>query len=300
MTVRIIKLESELAAADIARKLTEAGLLLEQQNTADTVVLLQVLDCDEAYCAKVAESIASFLFNEWVYAYINERLSERHSYLNDDEREYVSLLTLHALRKATIGDRTMDVWEQDLTVALEQMLHKTAVMHLDLVGFMRFRARDVLSATDTGTEEFVSQFLADREYEEFVSLLRYMLESQPSTRQVVHVFCTDERMWLCDETGALISDEDVSQAAYQVSDDGEVNVEDLAMSVLITRSPCKIVIHDITHAAPWPSFSETVERVFLERATRCNHCAACILLEHGDTCPSAVDGHLLAMPDDYE
>ncbi len=300
MTVRIIKLESELAAPDLARKLTEAGLLLEENHATDTVLHLRLDDTDEAYLRKVAESVAGYLVNDWLYAYIDSHLLMRHSYLNEDEREYVALLTLHALRKASIAERTLSDWEEDLEMAALQALYRTSVTHLDIAGMMRFRAREVLNATETGTEEFVNQFLTDREYEEFVSLLRYMLESQPSTRQIVHVFCTDERMWLCDEAGALIADDDVSEAAHQVSEDGEVNVEDLAMSVLITRSPCKIVIHDITHHAPWPSFAETVERVFLERAARCNHCEACALLENGDQLPTVVRGHLFAMPDNYD
>lgn len=238
----------------------------------------------EAYRSRFTETLDDFLWNDWMYIHIDNRLHHRHSYLTDDEREYLTLLTLHGLRKTADADMA-DV-RQSIHEGVEEAV-RTAVTEaqgqmdgfISLDAIMRFRAKAWLQSLDEGIEEVVEQFLADREYEEFVSLLRYMLESQPLSQQKIHVFCTDERVWMCDETGELISDEEVSRAAYQVSEDGEVNVEDLAMSVLITRSPCKIVIHDVTHGAPWPSFSETLERVFLERAIRCSNCSACAELE---------------------
>lgn len=299
--MRIIKLESELAVSDLARSLTDAGLHVEEKEplTENTSVHLRLADGDEGDISLAAQTLAKFLLNDWLYAHIDERICSRHSYLTDDERQYVALLTLHALRKADIDKQPMLHWEQVLATSTAHAL-QGPVTHLHLAGVMRFRARSVLQATDTGVEEFIAQFLADREYEEFVSLLRYMLESQPATRKIMHVFCTDDRMWLCDETGQLITDNEVTDAAHLVSNEGEVNAEDLAMSVLITNSPCKIVIHDTTHDAPWPSFAETVERVFLERAERCHDCEACDLLEHGETQHTANEKHRFAMPDDYE
>lgn len=297
MTVRIVKLESELAATVMARKLTEAGFSVSRVNGESVELAVAFLGDSVDKFVKV---LVDCLLSDWLCAYIDAQLLQGHAYLNEDEREYVALLTLHGLRTVSIGNRDWRDWNEYIRADLNHVIRRSETGHLSLDGFMRFRAKALLVGAEVGVSEVVEQFLADREYEEFVSLLRYMLESQPATQQVVHVFCTDERLWMCDDTGALITDEDVTQAAHQVSDEGEVNVEDLSMSVLITRSPCRIVIHDTTHDAAWPSFSETLERVFLNRVVRCDGCAACKHIERDDPQENLKQVRLWAMPDQYE
>lgn len=279
MTVRIVKLESELAAPEMVRRLTAAGFSVSRVNEKSTE--LAVTFSNES-ATNFANLLVDCLLNDWLYAYIDGQLQQQHPYLTDDEREYVVLLTLHGLRTDTATTSETDAWTEYIQAELAQLVIQPQTRHLSLDGVMRFRAKALLGEADVGIGEVVGQFLADREYEEFVSVLRYLLESQPSTEQIVHVFCTDERLWMCDDAGTLVTDTDVTQAAHQVSDEGEVNVEDLAMSLLITRSPCQIVIHDTTHAAPWPSFSETLERVFLDRVARCHDCSTCAQLERGN------------------
>jgi hypothetical protein len=127
-----------------------------------------------------------------------------------------------------------------------------------------------------------------------------MLDAQQPTSQVLHVFCSNEQVWITDEKGDLIRDPQVTEAAVQVSEGGEVNAEDLAMSILITRAPCQIVIHDITVAAPWPSFAETVEKVFLNRAVRCQECSACRQLKEAQESTGICVWHKNASPDEFE
>ncbi|MCL6454400.1 MAG: putative sporulation protein YtxC [Alicyclobacillus sp.] len=275
--MRIVSVESEFAASGMARRLAEAGYCVSRER-ADARQLAISLAGD---AGPLADVLAECVWNDWLYAYIDHDVRVRFPYLDSDEREYVALLTQHALRSQEAAESEEGLWIRRIRAELLPLLDgEPGFCNLD--GVMRFRAKVLLQTAEDAAGEVVEQFLADREYEEFVSLLRYMLESRPLTQSVIHLFCTDERVWMCDEAGALIRDDAVTEAAHQVAEDGDVNVEDLAMSVLITRSPCRIVLHDVTHAAPWPSFPETVERVFLNRAVRCRNCAACRRLEQGD------------------
>jgi len=272
MTVRILDVQSELAVNHLARKLTETGYqVLVDPTTANR---LRVWYKDEQ-SASFEQGLQSYIATDWQYAFIEKRMGILHSYLTQEEREYVSLLVFHALRKeeGPIGGLSQSEWQQRLGDAIHELMEHDGPFFVD--GLVRFRLRDYLTSVDAVIHEMVEQFLTDREYEEFISMLRYMLEAQPSSRQVLHVYCSNELVWMCDEQGTLIRDSEVTKAAQQVSDDDDVNAEDLAMSILITRSPCQIVIHDQTVDAPWPTFAETVERVFLDRAKRCDGCATC-------------------------
>lgn len=300
MTVRIVQLETTLAASALADKLAEAGFVAESTNPQRKAFAIKVQDEN---AERLADLLASFATSEWLYSYIAERMSASHSYLTDDEREYVSLLTFHGLRKHSddLPEAASSEWREAVRATVTAVLGGEDPPHLSIDGVMRFRARACLTVADTAIHEMVEQFLADREYEEFVSMLRYMLEAQPPSTQVLHVYCADDRVWLTDEAGQLVKDSEVSRAAQQATEGGAVNQEDLTMSILITRSPCSIIIHDLMSAPAWPSFAETLERVFLDRAVRCQQCTTCAQLHRAEESLRNPElNHKSAMPDKYE
>ncbi|OFW75014.1 MAG: hypothetical protein A2201_07165 [Alicyclobacillus sp. RIFOXYA1_FULL_53_8] len=278
MTVRILDVQSELATDLLARKLREAGYQVVVDPSATNRLRVRYKD---EQSASLEQGMLGYIVTDWQYAFIEKRLGMLHTYLTQEEREYVSLLVFHALRKeeGPIAGLLQSQWQQRLSEAIHELLEQDGPFFVD--GLVRFRLRDYLTSVDAVIHEMVEQFLTDREYEEFVSMLRYMLDAQPSSHQVLHVYCSNDLVWMCDEQGTLIRDSEVTKAAQQVSEDDDVNAEDLAMSILITRSPCQIVIHDQTVDAPWPTFAETVERVFLERAKRCEGCPTCTDLQPG-------------------
>ncbi|WDL96082.1 sporulation protein YtxC [Alicyclobacillus sp. ALC3] len=282
-----LELQSQIAPAALSRGLVEAGFVDAVAETDSGRVTTWF---DLADTLRMAQTIACFLLQDWLFAFIEQRLQTMYGFLDEEEREYIALLTFHALRKER------DATKEHVVESVAEMVRSALVdasdrnLPLSIDALVRFRLRTSLLSVEQAVTTMVDQFLSDREYEEFVAMLRYMLDQQPAREQELHVFCADERVWICDAEGTLVRDEEVSTAATAASEGHEVNGEDLAMSILITRSPCKIVIHDITYAAPWPSFSETVERVFLERAQRCRDCTTCSrLLAAGTDRPHLAD-----------
>jgi putative sporulation protein YtxC len=273
--VSIVELETEHASATLLQKLVAAGFNAQVHQTN---VHALTVEAEAEQKSNLVETLVDYVFTDWCYDYICLRIAAVYDYLTDDEREYIALLTFHGIRKSdeVIAGLTHDQWRQLVQDAVEHWMDAAGNSpYLNVDGLVRFRVKDYLLATDHSMHEVVEQFLADREYEEFVSMLRYMLDTQPPNEQVLHVYCTNDRVWITDSAGELVRDTAVADAAARASDGDEVNAEDLAMSILITRAPCRIVIHDMSIAAPWPSFSETVEKVFVGRAARCDNCSTC-------------------------
>lgn len=300
MTMPIVQLETEHAGLSLQQKMADCGLKV--QATDESVKRLRV-EYDLNMTSDVAETITSFIFSDWCYQHIYQRVGLLHDYLTDDEQEYIALLTFHSMRQSDeeIAGMRQSEWNTFILGSVAQVLDSGADPQFVYVdGLMRFRAKKYLTVIDKGIHEVIEQFLADREYEEFVSMLRYMLDSQPASSQVLHVFSANDRVWISDASGELVKDAVVTEAAQHASDDGDVNPEDLAMSILITRAPCQIVIHDLTMDAPWPSFAETVEKVFLGRATRCQECSACKQLKLSKEGYQNLPVHRNAIPDKYE
>jgi len=276
VTVRATELETAFAYPALVQKLAMDGFISEMGEPNQNRLSVK---WEAAQADNLGSTICNFVFQDWLYAYMESKLAQAHHYLSTDELEYIALLTFHGLKnhEGMWAGHGMAEWNQNIAKAFADVLRKNDKVHID--GVLRFRARNYFRSVDVALNEMVEQFLTDREYEEFVAMLRYMLDAQPASTQVLHVYCADERVWISDAAGQLVRDLEVTAAACHVSKGEDVNAEDLAMSILITRSPCQIIIHDFSKAAPWPSFSETLERVFVGRTARCNHCSTCQKLE---------------------
>lgn len=274
--LRATELETAFAYTALVQKLEQDGfeVELESSNANRLRVRWEIEKC-ETLCT----TICSFVFQDWLFAYMENKLLQAHSYLSKEELEYIALLTFHGLRnhEGVWAGHFMHEWQEKIQQSFADILENNTAMHID--GVLRFRVRPYFHAVDVALHEMVEQFLTDREYEEFVAMLRYMLDTQPASTQILHVYCSDHHVWISDSQGQLVRDHEVTEAACHVSKGEDVNAEDLAMSILITRSPCQIIVHDLTKAAPWPSFSETLERVFVGRTSRCNRCSTCEKLE---------------------
>lgn len=276
-----VHIQSKWAVNSLQLKLTDLGF------QPDTDEIKEVAADDDVKTMRVTlvpeqesdfiECLTHFMLEDWKRQYLLQYLSAEFRFLESDQLEYLALLSSYVVQSRADGyaenlDHTLAQIEHDFRAAFTEALTSGWI---DIQGIVQFRARNYLRLLEQAAVDMVEQFLSDREYEEFVSMLRYMLESNPPSAETLHVFCTDERVWICDDDGELYTDPEVEDAAKLSSSDDDVNAEDLAMSILVTKSPCRIVIHDLTKAAPWPSFAETCERVFLYRAERCNDCSTC-------------------------
>ncbi|WAH38336.1 sporulation protein YtxC [Alicyclobacillus dauci] len=228
---------------------------------------------------QMSQVLTNVLFSDWLFATLEAQLQTEQRQLTNDELEYLILVFLHEVRsgEVTIAKRAYSEWINRSVQGLHALLNANQTI-ISLDGFARFRLRAFMNGLSSMMADRVGQFMIDREYEESVSMLKYMLESQPSVERELHVFCAPDRVWITDASGGLVRDSDITEIALAESG-GDLNSEDLAMSILITRSPCRIVLHDMNPDAMWPSFAETLDRVFSERVQRCDHCSTCQQLE---------------------
>jgi putative sporulation protein YtxC len=276
VNVHALHITTQLAFPSLVSKLESIGWRVTVTNELEIGTWIQVC---APHVEELAELLCTFAFEDWMCSYLDGRLAKGHSYLHEDEKEYLVLVMLHSIKTGsrTYAGHTFEEWKQVVLKTFHEMLN--AAQPIDMEGVLRFRLKGFLESVSGQLEDDVQQFLADREYEEFVSMLRYILESQTQTSQVMHVYCSQERVWICDAEGELVRDTDVAKAVELASDGEDMNAEDLAMSILITRSPSEIIIHDLFPDAAWPSFPETVEKVFSGRAKKCGGCSTCARLQ---------------------
>ena len=143
-----------------------------------------------------------------------------------------------------------------------------------LDGFVNFRLKDYIRNLEEIVDKAVDDFLMDREYREFIRLLRYFVEIQEPKIDTVHVIVNyDNKYTLLDGSKREITNECIQEYVNEITE-GEINYDDLLVSSLITFAPRKVVIHSMGHSRN-KELMETIKNVFYGRVIICQGCELC-------------------------
>lgn len=135
---------------------------------------------------------------------------------------------------------------------------------INLSGYFTFRRKDLKSDLEEILNKLVEQFMVQKEYDEFIKLLKYFVGIQESKIDLIKIIVDKEGEYLIrNENGEDIMNEivqDVNGSKYT----GVVGVEDLIISGLITYCPLKINIYGKENCKS-NEMIETIMNVFEEK-----------------------------------
>ena len=143
-----------------------------------------------------------------------------------------------------------------------------------LNGFINFRLKDYFSLLNSVVDIAVNKFIIEREYLEFISLLKLYINSQNSNLDIVHLVYYNNNCILLDENKNIINvDDEIFNAKYL--SDITFSSNDYTLNTLLTLLPKKIYIHLIDCSIN--EFINTIQLVFENRVEICTDCAICKL-----------------------
>lgn len=144
---------------------------------------------------------------------------------------------------------------------------------LVLSGFINFRLNKYRKLIEDLVDLSVNEFIIEREYLEFVSLLRLYINSQPPSDTIIHVISFENKIILLDDTMRKISIDKNSLKAKYLSDVSFSN-NDYILNTLLTLLPKKIHLHIIS-ASDNSEFLSTLQLIFENRIDICYDCNIC-------------------------
>ncbi len=214
----------------------------------------------------VAKAISDLFVNYMESAYVREYINKSYNYLSPHDREEIVSRALETMQKLRMVRRNRIL--QNLYDYLGD--HQTLMVE----GYARFRLKEYWGQLQRMVKRTVQEFVAAKDYLEFVRLLRCFIDLQEPKINEVHVFITTEgTFYLCDEVGNVIRREHLRTPSFTVID-GEFNYKDYLLSMLITLSPKNIIFHvsdKIWNCNP----IKTIQQVFCNRVARCPGCEKC-------------------------
>ena len=223
----------------------------------------------------VANALSEVIVNDWEETLIRKFIRDNYSYFSKEEQDRVYEFVVKALDGYLAGDKDLfhKVTRKGKVLAkLVDYLNR----HNELVleGFVTFRLKEYVEELQESVDRAVDDYLMEKEYREFIRLLKYFVDAQESKMEEVHVFVrSGEPFRLSDGEGKPVAREYLDDLILEVSEEG-ADCEDLLISSLITLAPKKIVLHmpgEIKESAA----IETLRRIFGDRLSICNGCFRC-------------------------
>lgn len=168
---------------------------------------------------------------------------------------------LYLNRKSKIMDKILEYIAENIDIVLE--------------GFLRFRLKEINAELEEVVDRVVEEYLVEKEYNEFIKLLKYFVDIQESVINTVNIVIEESGIYsIYDGSSNEITDELQKEMLGEMMG-GEVNHDDLLVSSLITAAPKEIIIHNISNIKN-KEIVETIKNVFGERVRICSGCELCL------------------------
>ncbi|SCY80542.1 putative sporulation protein YtxC [Alkaliphilus peptidifermentans] len=197
-------------------------------------------------------------------------------YFEQKEKEEIQKIALEIISEE---NKTSMIINQDETrknkIINELVSYLKEDNEINIEGFITFRLQNYTIELEDTIEKAIEDYLMDREYNEFIKLLKYFVDIQESKINTIHIVIEQDHNYkMYDGDNNLINNDYLKDIAKEMTDHQYLSYEDILISTLITMAPQKIFIHRINNAHQ-PEIIKTIGRVFTTKVKVCNGCDWC-------------------------
>ena len=221
-----------------------------------------------SFYSKISSILSFLVIDELEEDFLKHILLQNYFYFNSQEREQILSFCFDIFADDYIN--CFDKKFQILYNVFYDFIKDNRVLYLD--GFIYFRLKEYFSILDDTVNNAVNHFLIEKEYLEFVSLLKLYINSQDSKCELVHlIYSSSESILLDKDKNIIAPDSDIFNAKYL--SDISFSSNDFTLNSLLNLVPKKIYIHLIDNTID--EFIQTLELIFENRVNLCTDCNIC-------------------------
>ncbi|GBF32709.1 hypothetical protein DCCM_0905 [Desulfocucumis palustris] len=221
----------------------------------------------------VAQALSDLILGQWEKLLLTDIIRENYYYFNEEERGTIYRYASSYINHGEDGQSFYRIARRNKIVhKILEFLRSNDDIVID--GFIRFRLKEYVNELQEAADRAVDDFLMEREYNEFIQLLKYFVEIQDPRLDLVHVLIKPNGVFkLFDGQYQVINSEYLEGFMMELVD-SEINYEDMLISTLITLAPREIIFHLGKGERPQNTL-ETIKQVFLHRVKECTDCELC-------------------------
>lgn len=223
----------------------------------------------------IAEVISDLILSHWETLLLRNIIRENYYYFAEEDKETIFSNAVLYINKNADGILRPVYWfrrKNEILHKINEFLMSNNQIVID--GFIRFRLKEYLGELKEAAEQAADEFLTEREYKEFIQLLKYFVETQEPRMAVVHVLTSPEGDFKLFDHQMQPVKSDYMAGFFVELIDGEINCEDLLVSAMVTIAPKEVVFHYTKNRVLLASL-ETIRSVFGDRVRECTGCSLC-------------------------
>lgn len=231
---------------------------------------------NDVFIHEISCILSCLVIDELEEIFIKNILQKNYFYFNSTEKKRILNICLDIFTDDfnTYFDKKYNCLIKSFEDYLTE--HKSII----LLGFINFRLKNYLSILENIVDDAVNSFIIEKEYTEFVSLLKMYINSQSPNCQMLHLIYSNESSILLDENKDIIDiSDDIFKAKYL--SDITFSSNDYALNTLLNLLPKKIYIHLINNYID--EFIQTLILIFENRIEICTDCDICNLYKNRKT-----------------
>ena len=223
---------------------------------------------NDLFIKKISSLLSLFVIDELEENFIKRSLISNYFYFDSIEREEIINICSDIMVEdfSSLFDKKFTT----LSNIFENYLLENNKLFLE--GFINFRLQKYQKILDDITNEAVNSYIIEKEYLEFISLLKIYINSQKSTCDIVHIIYSQSQSILLNENKEILSNNSINSSAKYLSDIS-FSENDYTLNSLLTLLPKKIYIHLIDNFVD--DFLITLQSIFENRISICTDCNIC-------------------------
>ena len=221
----------------------------------------------------ISNSITKSIIKYYEEIIISSLISSNYFYFNTTEKKKILDNTLNLLLENDISSSRYDFINNEI---YKNIISNHSVY---LQGIINFKLSNYINFLNTQIDTGVNKFLIDKEYIEFVNILRLYIKSECESSKIdhLHLIYRNKTSIITDDNKNIISFNDNLQKNRYISDIS-FSSNDLALNTLLTLVPKSLTIHLVESYID--EFINTLKLIFQDRIKICDDCDICSIYKH--------------------
>lgn len=227
-----------------------------------TIYNTSAFDVINGKCNNIEKKIASWIVDNKEKEIVEEIFEKNYENFDITEKNYIIDKTLDVLKNSKFSRK----------LYIEKQLYDYfAKEHfINIPGFIRFRLKEYKTEIENALDDVIDKYICEKEYHEFINLIREYVEYQKSYAPILNMLTTNEKTRYFDKHWIEITEMLNEEYSFET----DLSNDDKLLTTLVLCAPQKIIWHN-SSALKNQELKATVTEIFDGRIIFCNTCKMC-------------------------
>ncbi len=231
---------------------------------------------------QIAEALADHIVDEWEEDLLCKEINKHYRQNPVEIRARVLENALDIVRSVNQNDSLSLLFNYGRKKRISQKLLKYMEENskIFIEGFIVFNLREYLAELRYAAEVAFQEIENEKEYHDFINLLRHFVDTQDSKIAEINLLMAGKgKYFIWDARGVEIKEKLMSHYLNEILLN-EVSLDDVLVSILISLSPDRIIIHNSNYKKSDDNDPvNMIRNVFQEKIVDCYNCDKCLAFQ---------------------